>query len=364
MAGPCIVVDFGTAINFDCVSERGEYLGGALVPGIGISADALFSRAARLWRVEIRDPGKIIGTNTAQSLQAGLFYGFTDMVDGIVDAHESRARRRRPSDRHGRTSAADRAGFAAHPADRRIPHARRPAHRLGAQSASAAPAATEKMRRCELPGRPPAKAASKQLTSAAANPWARSTTSTISPRSRSISGGSAARICWFRRSTGPSWRPGRRPASRSTRCLRGIDSAFESYRRSRRAAGRPLKSLAYCVDAVLDAATQKKEAAAGAGPESSGPARLHGAIFARRTARFFSRNARAAGARSAIELSAPACRNWRDASHRRERASANFAPCWIRRGELDLEDLERRLTVLEEQLTRGADRRAPTTKRC
>jgi type III pantothenate kinase len=82
--GPCVVVDFGTAINFDAISERGEYLGGALAPGIGISADALFSRAARLWRVEIRDPGKIIGTNTANSLQSGLFYGFTDMVDGIL----------------------------------------------------------------------------------------------------------------------------------------------------------------------------------------------------------------------------------------------------------------------------------------
>ncbi|HXR09989.1 MAG TPA: type III pantothenate kinase, partial [Candidatus Acidoferrales bacterium] len=67
--GPCIVVDFGTAINFDVVSEHGEYLGGALAPGIGISAEALFSRAARLWRVEIRDPGKIIGSNTVHSLQ-------------------------------------------------------------------------------------------------------------------------------------------------------------------------------------------------------------------------------------------------------------------------------------------------------
>ena len=83
--GPCIVVDFGTAINFDCISERGEYLGGALAPGIGISAEALFARAARLWRVEIRDPGKIIGTNTAHSMQAGLYYGFTDLVDGILD---------------------------------------------------------------------------------------------------------------------------------------------------------------------------------------------------------------------------------------------------------------------------------------
>ena len=83
--GPCIIVDFGTAINFDAVSARGEYLGGVLAPGIGISADALFARAARLFRVEIKDPGKVIGTNTAASMQSGLFYGYTDLVDGILD---------------------------------------------------------------------------------------------------------------------------------------------------------------------------------------------------------------------------------------------------------------------------------------
>jgi type III pantothenate kinase len=83
--GPCIIVDFGTAINFDAVSVRGEYLGGVLAPGIGISADALFARAARLFRVEIKDPGKVIGTNTAASMQSGLFYGYTDLVDGILD---------------------------------------------------------------------------------------------------------------------------------------------------------------------------------------------------------------------------------------------------------------------------------------
>jgi type III pantothenate kinase len=83
--GPCIVVDFGTAINFDVVSKHGEYLGGVLAPGIGISADALFARAARLFRVEIRDPGKVIGTTTAASMQAGLYYGFTDLVDGILE---------------------------------------------------------------------------------------------------------------------------------------------------------------------------------------------------------------------------------------------------------------------------------------
>jgi type III pantothenate kinase len=82
--GPCIAVDFGTAINFDAVSENGEYLGGVLCPGIGISADALFSRAARLFRVEIKDPGKVIGTNTASSMQSGLYYGSVDLVDGIL----------------------------------------------------------------------------------------------------------------------------------------------------------------------------------------------------------------------------------------------------------------------------------------
>lgn len=82
--GPCIAVDFGTAINFDAISVRGEYLGGVLAPGIGISAEALFSRAARLFRVEIRDPGRIIGTNTVASLQSGLYYGYIDLVDGIL----------------------------------------------------------------------------------------------------------------------------------------------------------------------------------------------------------------------------------------------------------------------------------------
>ena len=83
--GPCIVVDFGTAINFDVVSRSGEYMGGVLAPGIGIAADALSARAARLFRVEISDPGEIIGTNTARSLQAGFYYGFVGMVDGILE---------------------------------------------------------------------------------------------------------------------------------------------------------------------------------------------------------------------------------------------------------------------------------------
>jgi len=82
--GPCIVVDFGTAITFDVISAKGEYLGGVIAPGLGISSEALFARAARLPRVEIRDPGKVIGTNTVTHMQAGLYYGAVDMVDGML----------------------------------------------------------------------------------------------------------------------------------------------------------------------------------------------------------------------------------------------------------------------------------------
>jgi type III pantothenate kinase len=82
--GPCVIVDFGTATTFDCVSAKGEYLGGVICPGIGISADALFSRTARLPRVEIRKPARVIGTNTVGSLQSGLYYGYLGLVDGIL----------------------------------------------------------------------------------------------------------------------------------------------------------------------------------------------------------------------------------------------------------------------------------------
>lgn len=82
--GPCIVVDFGTAITFDVISARCEFLGGVIAPGIGISSEALFARTARLPRVEIKDPGKVIGTNTVTNIQAGLYYGAVDMVDGML----------------------------------------------------------------------------------------------------------------------------------------------------------------------------------------------------------------------------------------------------------------------------------------
>lgn len=83
--GPCIVVDFGTATTFDSISAKGEYTGGVIAPGLGISADALFSRAARLSRVDVRKPAKVIGTNTVTHLQSGLYYGYIGLVDGILE---------------------------------------------------------------------------------------------------------------------------------------------------------------------------------------------------------------------------------------------------------------------------------------
>src|SRR5687768_2553887 len=82
--GPTVCVDFGTATTFDCISEKGEYLGGVIIPGIEISLDALFGRAAALRRVELVEPRNIIGKTTVEAIQAGAVYGFTDQVDGLV----------------------------------------------------------------------------------------------------------------------------------------------------------------------------------------------------------------------------------------------------------------------------------------
>jgi len=83
--GPCIIVDFGTSTNFDAVSKKGEYLGGVIAPGLGISAEALFQRTARLPRVDIRKPEKVIGTDTVGCMQSGLYYGYLGLVDGILE---------------------------------------------------------------------------------------------------------------------------------------------------------------------------------------------------------------------------------------------------------------------------------------
>jgi type III pantothenate kinase len=83
--GPCIVVDFGTATTFDAVSERGEYLGGAIAPGIQVSAQGLFQATARLPRVELTTPRNVIGKNTVESVQSGLLYGAAAEVEGMVE---------------------------------------------------------------------------------------------------------------------------------------------------------------------------------------------------------------------------------------------------------------------------------------
>jgi type III pantothenate kinase len=82
--GPLIIVDFGTATTFCVISEKGDYLGGAIAPGIGISTEALFQKAAKLPRVELVKPPKVIGKDTVSSMQSGIIYGFVGQVDGIV----------------------------------------------------------------------------------------------------------------------------------------------------------------------------------------------------------------------------------------------------------------------------------------
>jgi type III pantothenate kinase len=83
--GPLIIIDFGTATTFDCVSDKGEYLGGAIAPGVGVSAEALFLRASKLPRVEISHfPEKIIAKDTVNSMMVGILYGYVGLVDGLV----------------------------------------------------------------------------------------------------------------------------------------------------------------------------------------------------------------------------------------------------------------------------------------
>jgi len=82
--GPICIVDFGTATTFDAISATGEYLGGAIAPGIGISADALFQRAAKLPKVDVARPSAAIGSNTVESMQSGLFFGYVGLVEGMV----------------------------------------------------------------------------------------------------------------------------------------------------------------------------------------------------------------------------------------------------------------------------------------
>jgi type III pantothenate kinase len=85
LGGPCVVVDFGTAITFDAISGQGEYLGGIIAPGVEISLNALTERAAKLPQVELTEPERLIGRTTLEAIQAGVIYGFAAQIDGIVE---------------------------------------------------------------------------------------------------------------------------------------------------------------------------------------------------------------------------------------------------------------------------------------
>jgi len=82
---PCVVVDFGTATTFNAINAKGEYMGGAITPGILISSEALFARTAKLPRVDIKRPHKVIGSSTVEAMQSGLYYGYVGLVDGVLE---------------------------------------------------------------------------------------------------------------------------------------------------------------------------------------------------------------------------------------------------------------------------------------
>ena len=108
--GPLIIVDFGTATTFCAISAEGEYLGGAIAPGVMISAEALYARAARLPRVELVKPPSVIGRNTVSSMQSGIIYGFAGQVGRHRKAHEGGVGRERQGGGHRRPGGADREG--------------------------------------------------------------------------------------------------------------------------------------------------------------------------------------------------------------------------------------------------------------
>ena len=130
---PCIVVDFGTSTNFDVVSAEGEYVGGVLAPGIEVSMDALFQRAARLFKVDFVEPPTVIAKNTAASLQSGLVYGFAGPGRRHRRAHPRRARRGGADRRHRRSRRPDRPARPHARSRRPVPDARGPAPGLGPQ---------------------------------------------------------------------------------------------------------------------------------------------------------------------------------------------------------------------------------------
>ena len=136
IGGACVVVDFGTGINFDVVSDDGEYLGGAIAPGIEISLTALAERGARIPRIELAEPEAAIGKSTRGAIQSGVIFGFAGLIDGLAAADRGRARRRAVADRDRRARARDRPLLRDDRRGRRAADAHRPAPDLGAQPMS------------------------------------------------------------------------------------------------------------------------------------------------------------------------------------------------------------------------------------
>ena len=254
--GPIIVVDFGTATTFDVITARGEYIGGVIAPGLGISADALFSRAAKLARVDIKRPARTIGTNTIAHLQSGLFYGYIGLVDGILERMLAEIQAGQPDDGTPAPKVIATGGLA---------------HMLHNDSkyitAIDDMLTLDGLRLLYERNRNPRSVAHPK-------PPPRSkcrTTSTTSRKSKSTSSGVAAPFCCFPRSTGRSSIPGAKPECRWRLCCAASTRPSTNTTHARREQQtrtrmRKVNGLAWCAQAVMEAVEAMQEAAVGGAP--------------------------------------------------------------------------------------------------
>ena len=227
--GPSIVVDLGTAITFDCISAKGEYVGGVIMPGIGIAAEALFQRTAKLPRVEIREPDRVIGTNTINSIQSGLFYGAVDAMDGMLD----------------------RLGAVLGKPIKVIA--------TGGQAPLVAGASKYKPTLDSSLTLDGLRIIYHRIHSSprrkiGPRPW--KTTSTTSPKSKNSSASAARSPFCSRRSIGRWWNPGKSRAFRWQRYLAGIERSFEKFKAGKRSY-RKVNTLAYCSQEVFRAVEER-----------------------------------------------------------------------------------------------------------
>ena len=249
--GPCIVVDFGTATTFDVISAKGEYLGGAIAPGLGISADALFSRAARLSRVDIKRPAKVIGTNT---------------VDAPAERPLLRLHRpggRHPGAHHRRAWRSSRASSPPAAWRGRSPRTRATSPRSTTCSPSMACSSSSSATA------PPSPAAARTEAHAVLNYFNYFTEIEERFQQRRGSLLLLSTLDWALIET---WREAGIPLEAA---LRGIDAAFDKYEaRQKRGRMRRINGLAWCAQAVMEAAEELREAAAGTATRATEPARI------------------------------------------------------------------------------------------